>query len=308
MLRALICVAALLFTTLASAADGQSALILSHEGVEVHEDDFVHYIENRFRGNTDVARGMQRPGAYERVVEDLYVVGRIASLARAEGLRGDAELAWIAKDAVNRDLLESYLRTEVEKVLSDVDWDEAALEYYKANADKFMQGPSVNVDHVLISADDRDWPAFVARVDEVAAAISNNDDFNAVARTYSDEEVASKTGGKLGDISPGQTVPAFEKAAWSLTEPGQIAGPVFTQFGAHFIRYNGRAESAEQPFSQVRTQIINELRRTRGAQVRQGIVNDIRAGLEGATVNLDKPGLAQRLNIPYEPVNPRSAE
>jgi len=64
--------------------------------------------------------------------------------------------------------------------------------------------------------------------------LDNNGDFAELARLYSEDGSNSK-GGDLGWLSPGDTVPEFERAMDSL-KPGQISDPVRSQFGWHLIQ------------------------------------------------------------------------
>jgi len=57
--------------------------------------------------------------------------------------------------------------------------------------------------------------------------------FADLARQYSDDASAAK-GGDLGWLSPGDTVPEFERAMDAL-KPGEISDPVRTPFGFHLI-------------------------------------------------------------------------
>lgn len=57
--------------------------------------------------------------------------------------------------------------------------------------------------------------------------------FSELARQYSDDASAAK-GGDLGWLSPGDTVPDFERAMDAL-QPGEISDPVRTPFGFHLI-------------------------------------------------------------------------
>ncbi|WP_246129224.1 peptidylprolyl isomerase [Verticiella sediminum] len=58
--------------------------------------------------------------------------------------------------------------------------------------------------------------------------------FADLARQYSDDSSAPQ-GGDLGWVSPGETVPEFERAMQSL-QPGQISEPIRSQFGWHLIQ------------------------------------------------------------------------
>jgi peptidyl-prolyl cis-trans isomerase SurA len=64
--------------------------------------------------------------------------------------------------------------------------------------------------------------------------------FSELARQYSDDASAAK-GGDLGWLSPGDTVPEFERAMDAL-KPGEISDPVRTPFGFHLINVIARRD------------------------------------------------------------------
>ena len=64
--------------------------------------------------------------------------------------------------------------------------------------------------------------------------IDNGANFEELAKLHSEDNSAS-SGGDLGWISPGVTVPAFEEAM-NVLLPGQISEPIQTQFGWHLIQ------------------------------------------------------------------------
>lgn len=73
---------------------------------------------------------------------------------------------------------------------------------------------------------------------ELKRRIDNGENFAELAKLYSEDGSAS-SGGDLGWLSPGNTVPPFEKAMDALL-PGQISEPVQTQFGWHLIQVTER--------------------------------------------------------------------
>jgi peptidyl-prolyl cis-trans isomerase SurA len=72
------------------------------------------------------------------------------------------------------------------------------------------------------------------RLVKLKERLDNNADFAELARLQSEDASASR-GGDLGWLSPGDTVPEFEKAMDEL-KPGQISGPVRSPFGWHLIQ------------------------------------------------------------------------
>ena len=68
--------------------------------------------------------------------------------------------------------------------------------------------------------------------------LDNGGDFAELARQYS-EDASANSGGDLGWVNPGDTVPQFEQAM-NLLAPGEISEPVRTPFGYHIIQVQER--------------------------------------------------------------------
>jgi peptidyl-prolyl cis-trans isomerase SurA len=71
------------------------------------------------------------------------------------------------------------------------------------------------------------------RIEKLKERVDNNANFAEIARLQSEDSSASR-GGDLGWLSPGDTVPEFEKAM-DAVKIGQISPPVKTPFGWHLI-------------------------------------------------------------------------
>lgn len=71
------------------------------------------------------------------------------------------------------------------------------------------------------------------RADEILEQAKSGEDFSALASKYS-QGPSAKRGGDLGWFGVSMMVKPFEDAAFSLA-PGEITGPVKTQFGYHII-------------------------------------------------------------------------
>ena len=83
------------------------------------------------------------------------------------------------------------------------------------------------------------------RLVKLKERLDNNADFGELARLQSEDASASR-GGDLGWLSPGDTVPEFEKAMDAL-KPGQTSQPVRSPFGWHLIQV---LERRDQDMSQ----------------------------------------------------------
>jgi peptidyl-prolyl cis-trans isomerase SurA len=76
---------------------------------------------------------------------------------------------------------------------------------------------------------------------EIRQQLAAGGDFAKFARTYSQDGSASQ-GGDLGWVSPGETVPEFERAMNSLQD-GEVSEPVRTEYGYHLIQVLGRRDA-----------------------------------------------------------------
>ncbi len=77
------------------------------------------------------------------------------------------------------------------------------------------------------------------------------EDFGDLARQHSDDASAAK-GGDLGWLSPGDTVPDFERAMNAL-QPGEVSDPVRSPFGFHLIKV---LERRDEDLSQERQRVM----------------------------------------------------
>ncbi|MDO9109909.1 MAG: peptidylprolyl isomerase [Desulfatirhabdiaceae bacterium] len=75
---------------------------------------------------------------------------------------------------------------------------------------------------------------------DIKNQIVNGSDFADMAKKHS-QCPSGKQGGALGEFSPGQMVPEFDKVVFS-DEVGKVHGPVQTQFGFHLIEITSRSE------------------------------------------------------------------
>ncbi len=108
-----------------------------------------------------------------------------------------------------------------------------------ADSTKLVQ---THVRHILLRVGDgMSEPQARQKLLEIRNEIAAGGDFAKFAHTYS-QDGSSSQGGDLGWISPGETVPEFERAMNNLQD-GQISDPVRSEYGYHLIQVLGRRES-----------------------------------------------------------------
>jgi len=97
----------------------------------------------------------------------------------------------------------------------------------------------VRARHILLRSAGNDESAVIKQANDLIARARRGEDFGALAKQYSTEPGAAASGGDLGWFGKGRMVKPFEDVALK-GRPGQILGPVKTQYGIHIIKIEGR--------------------------------------------------------------------
>lgn len=155
------------------------------------------------------------------------------------------------EDATIRALLDR----EVEVPSADED---ACRRFYDNNPGRFSSGTLYEARHILLAADPGN-PAARLKARQTAERLivrlrEQPDAFAALASEYSACSSAAQ-GGNLGQLTPGSTVPEFERALEATGEDRLCDTPVETRFGYHVLRVDRRIPGRLLPFEMVKDRI-----------------------------------------------------
>lgn len=135
--------------------------------------------------------------------------------------------------------------------------DEATCRrYYEQNRRRFTSPTLHEVSHILLPHDEHDVEVLATAI--LTALRSDPAAFEAMAMLNS-ACPSKQTGGTLGQIGPGQTVPEFEEALPGLPVGTIAPEPVRTRFGLHIVKVERRIEGRELPFEMVQERIAGWL-------------------------------------------------
>jgi peptidyl-prolyl cis-trans isomerase D len=135
--------------------------------------------------------------------------------------------------------------------------------YYDQHRDQYKTPEQVKVSHILIKtplpgADNKVDEKGVAeaqhRAEDLLKQVKSGANFEDLAKKYSEDPGSAKQGGSLGWIGRGQTVPEFEKSAFSLPK-GQISELVKSSYGFHIIRVDDKQEAHAKSLDEVKSEI-----------------------------------------------------
>src|SRR5260370_744085 len=89
------------------------------------------------------------------------------------------------------------------------------------------------------------------KAEDVLKQVKKGGEFEDLAKKYSEDPGSKDKGGDLSWISQGQTVPEFEKTAFTLG-PGQVSDLVKTQYGFHIIKVLEKETARTKTFEEVK--------------------------------------------------------
>ncbi len=157
------------------------------------------------------------------------------------------------------EIIDALLEQEIQVPEADI---ESCRRYYENNREKFFTSPLFEVAHILYMAPPEDDAARAEAFERASNALerlkASPELFAEIAKTDSACSSA-KDGGRLGQISRGQTMPAFEAALFQMQEGEISAAPVASEVGYHIIKVFRRVEGRQLPFENVTDWIAQEL-------------------------------------------------
>lgn len=159
---------------------------------------------------------------------------------------------------------------------------------YASSMDSFRTPERVKVRHILLMTQgksDAEKKAALAKAQELLKQVRAGGDFADLAKKNSQDPGSAANGGDLGFIVRGQTVPPFEKFAFSA-KPKDISDLVTTEYGYHIIQVEEKEPARVKPFDEVKDAIAEQLKK-------QGVNDKMQASMDQAhTALLKAPGSA----------------
>ena len=174
---------------------------------------------------------------------------------------------------------------------------------YNENIDSYRQPERVKVRHILIKTQGKpkeEAPKLKAKAEDILKQLQHGADFADLAKKNSDDPGSAAKGGELGDIVRGQTVPNFEKAAFSL-KPGELSPLVETEYGYHILQVESKQDAHTQSFDEVKPQLMAEAQKQAAAENLKRAVEAARA--EAAKNPGQAEAFARKHNLKYFHLN-----
>lgn len=184
--------------------------------------------------------------------------------------------------------------------------DELKAVYHERIA-QFEVPNRVHAQHILfktVGKTDAEVEEIRKKAEDVLKKAQKGAKFEDLAKQYS-EDTSKDKGGDLGWVVEKQTVPEFEKAAFSLPKGG-ISGLVRTQYGFHIIKVLDHEKAHTQPFEEVRSSLQTPLMTQKADRMAEDAERQIAAAIRKSNrASLDE--LAKQFNLAVSETRPVSA-
>ena len=215
--------------TVASQAGGEDEYLLSHIYVTVPEQATPDVVESR-RQHAEEALAQVKSGKDFAQVAAAYSNAPDASTGGNLGWRTRARLPSVFADVVR-----SMKPGDVSGVMRSAGGFHVVKLAETRNRNQPTVVEQTHARHILVKVNETTSEAEAkVKIDRLKDRLSSGAKFEDLARVNS-EDASSARGGDLGWISPGDTVPDFDRAMARLAVD-EISAPVRTPFGWHLIQ------------------------------------------------------------------------
>lgn len=176
----------------------------------------------------------------------------------------DAELeTWYQKNSQRFLTPESVRLQFAESSVADVSGqvivaESDLLDLYAKNKDRYVEPERRRARHILLATE--------KEANDVLAQLKSGSDFAALATRLSKDTGSASSGGDLGFSEKSAFVGPFADAVFAMKE-GETRGPVKTEFGFHVVRLEAIQAGRNKTFAEVRTELEDEYRRGRIADL-----------------------------------------
>jgi peptidyl-prolyl cis-trans isomerase D len=161
----------------------------------------------------------------------------------------------------------AYIELDEAKLLEGMDVDEAALrQFYEEQADRYVRPEERRARHILIKPKVAEGEAAVQakgqarkQVLGLVERLRKGEDFAALARQHSHDQLSALSGGELGVITRGDLDPKVDQALFGLAVE-EISDPIETASGFEILQVLEVKPAEQRPFEAVRERVEREYR------------------------------------------------
>lgn len=213
------------------------------------------------------------PDQYKTLPDDVLYNGLLDQLVQQTllGQEVAGKLTRSQQLQIDNDRRSALAAFALDDIISTSVTNDALQAAYDAQYKDFAPGTEYHAAHILVDSEEK--------ANDIKKQIEGGVDFADAAKTHGTDGT-SASGGDLGWFGAGMMVKPFEDAVVSM-KPGELKGPVQTDFGWHLIKLIETRPTTAPTLDEVRDQIA--------AEVEQKAVTEHLEKLT-ASAKIEKPG------------------
>src|SRR6202453_2677583 len=232
-------------------------------------DDYEDEQKDLLRGLIDQSLMVQRAkdmgvSVETDIVKRLDDVRKQNNLNSIEDLEKAVEgsgLAWEDYKTQMRNgmLTQEVIRREVGSHINIP--NEEVKQYYDAHPEEFTRPEQVAIAEVFLSTEGKspeEIESVQKKAEDLRARVIKGDDFNEIAKRYSEGSTAKDQGGDLGTFKRGVLAPQLDEVVFKL-QKGQITDVIQTKTGFEILKVQAHFVAGLQPMDKVENEVMNKL-------------------------------------------------
>ena len=199
----------------------------------------------------------------------------------ASGLRWEDYKTTIRNGLLQKEVVQREVGSRVDITPEEIQ------QYYDAHPQEFTLPERVVLYEISLSTEGKspeELAAVRAKVEGLRTSVLNGDNFNQVARLYSQGSTA-KDGGALGTFKKGELSPQIEAIVFQMSK-GELTDVIQTRTGFEFLFVEDHLQAGLEPIDKVQTDIRHDIH----AQKVQPLLRDYLAGLREQSNIMVKSG------------------
>ncbi len=157
----------------------------------------------------------------------------------------------VKEQMITRALVQNLVYSKITLLTSEIE------AYYREHQDRFSIPAEVHLAEILFLTEGKDKAEVRRKAEEVLRRLKAGEEFEALAREYSDGPTASR-GGDIGNFTRGSMNPALEQVVFELPA-GSISELIENDYGFQIIKVIESKPPSVKPLSEVRPQIAEAL-------------------------------------------------
>lgn len=209
--------------------------------------DELKELAARVTGDKDVQLSKLDANTREALVHEIVVRKLVEKEARKVGIAKEPEVKDAIRNFSNQLISQEFLAKQASNAVTE----EKIKARYEDLSKELAGKEEFKVRHILLKDE--------VTAEDIRNKLTSGQNFEALAKQYSQDAGTRNVGGDVGYFVPGQLNKDFEKATQNLKK-GEISQPVQTPFGWHIIELVDRRPAKPAPYAQAKDLIAGQLK------------------------------------------------